>query len=182
MTERVEYSRTKDILQQDPIHSESTYDEILDIILQLYDNSITDIRLNLNKNIMKRIFNRMKAASKIDIYGTGISHKLAQAEAYKYSTLGLETYAHDGINVHYVSASKKQKTISFVVTFTGANPTMIQVARYLKKNTNSYVIGIAGSQYKEIEPWCDEIILISAKKIPVEYENHDCICICKLYI
>ena len=69
---------------------------------------------------MIRICNRIKAADRIDIYGSGISYILAQSAAFKFATLGMECAAYESVNAHYLSAGKKKKTVSFVITFTGA--------------------------------------------------------------
>jgi DNA-binding MurR/RpiR family transcriptional regulator len=60
-------------------------------------------------------------------------------------------------------ARKKKKSVSFVITFTGANLDMIGVARYLKEVTGSYVVGIVGRHNDEIRKWCDEIVEIPSR-------------------
>ena len=82
--------------------------------------------------MLKRICNRIRTSDRIDIYGNGISYILAQSAAFKFATLGMECAAYDSVNAHFLSAGKTKKTVSFVITFTGANKSMIDTARYFK--------------------------------------------------
>ena len=109
------------------------------------------------------IRDRMKAADRIDIYGSGISYILAQSAAFKFATLGMECAAYERVNAHYLSAGKKKKTVSFVITFTGANKNMIETARYLKETTETYVVGIGGRHNEEIRKGCHEIVEIPSR-------------------
>lgn len=162
ISEIVESIRINQILKEEPITEKSSYSDVIDTLPKLYDKAITDTRLCLDHNIMNRIFNRIKAVSRIDIYGTGISYILAQSAAFKFGTLGMECNAYESVNAHYLSARKKQKSVSFVITFTGANRTMIDTARYLKKTTDTYVVGIVGRYNEDIRKWCDAYVKIPA--------------------
>jgi len=125
-----------------------------------YDKAVTNTRLSLDKNTMIRITNFLKRAECIDIYGTGISYILAQSAVFKFATLGLECAAYESINAHYLAARNSKKTISFLISFTGANRTVIQMARYLREATNNYVVGIMGPHNQVIRKWCHEVVEI----------------------
>lgn len=125
-----------------------------------YDKAVTNTRLSLDKNTMIRITNFLKRAECIDIYGTGISYILAQSAVFKFATLGLECAAYESINSHYLAARNSKKTISFLISFTGANRTVIQMARYLREATNNYVVGIMGPHNQVIRKWCHEVVEI----------------------
>lgn len=62
----------------------------------------------------------------------------------KFATLGIECSAYESINGHYLAARKDKKTVAFLLSFTGANRTVVRIARYLREATGNYVIGIAG--------------------------------------
>lgn len=68
---------------------------------------------------MLRIDRLLREAECIDIYATGISYTLAQAAAFKFATLGVESSAYESINGHYLAARKHKKTVAFVISFTG---------------------------------------------------------------
>lgn len=163
VSEMVQNIRVNQLLNKEPITEKSTYQDILDTLPKLYDKAITDTRLCMDKNVITRIFNRVKVAERIDIYGSGISYILAQSAAFKFATLGMECSAYESVNAHYLSAAKKQKSVSFIITFTGANRSMIDVARYLKKTTDTYVVGIIGRHNEEMKKWCDEMVEIPSR-------------------
>lgn len=152
--------RLSRMLEGEPIHDKSTYADIINTLPVLYDKAVTNTRLSLDKNIMTRINNVLQRAECIDIYGAGISYVAAQAAAFKFATLGMESSAYESINGHYLAARRNKKTITFLISFTGANRTMIRAAEYLRKATNNYVVGIMGPHNEVIREWCHEIVEI----------------------
>lgn len=152
--------RINELLANEPVTAQSTYDDIVTTIPVLYDKAVTNTRLSLDKNSMKRIEQVLQRAECIDIYGTGISYILAQSAAFKISTLGLECSAYESINAHYLAARQHRKNIAFLISFTGSNHTVIRMARYLRETTKTYVVGIAGPYHTELGKWCHEIVEI----------------------
>lgn len=153
-------NRLSQMLAGEPIHDKSTYKDIINTLPVLYDKAITNTRLSLDKNSMNRVNNMLRRAECIDFYGAGISYILAQSAAFKFATLGMECSAYESINGHYLAARKNKKTIAFLISFTGANRTMIRAARYLREATNNYVVGIMGPHNETIRKVCHEIIEI----------------------
>ena len=125
--------RIDQLLANEPVTAESTYDDIVKTLPALYDKAVTNTRLSLDKNSMKRISQVLQKAECIDIYGTGISYILAQSAAFKISTLGLECSAYESINSHYLAARKHKKNIAFLISLTGSNHTVICMAKYLRE-------------------------------------------------
>lgn len=150
--------RIDQMLANEPITDRSSYHDIINTLPVLYDKAVTNTRLSLDKNRMNRINNILQSAECIDIYGTGISYILAQAAAFKFATLGLESSAYESINGHYLAARKQKKTLAFLISFTGANRTMIQIAKYLREATKNYVVGIMGPHNDVIRKWCHEVV------------------------
>lgn len=153
-------NRIDRILANEPITRESSYDDIIKTLPVLYDKAVTNTRLSLNKNSMKRINRFLQAAECIDIYGTGVSYILAQSAAFKFGTLGMESSAYESINAYYLAARKNKKTVAFLISFTGANRSVIRMAKYLRDATNNYVVGIVGPHNEAIRQWCHEIVEI----------------------
>ncbi len=153
-------NRLSQMLKSEPIHDKSTYTEIIHTLPILYDKAITNTRISLNKNSMNKIKHMLLRTECIDIYGAGISYILAQSAAFKFATLGIESSAYESINGHYLAARKNKKTVTFLISFTGANRTMIRAAKYLKKATNNYIVGIVGPHNEVIQKWCHEIVEI----------------------
>ena len=154
-------NRLSRMLESEPIHDKSTYTDIINTLPVLYDKAVTNTRLSLDKSSMNRINHVLQRAECIDIYGAGISYILAQSAAFKFATLGMECSAYESINGHYLAARKNKKTITFLISFTGANRTMIRAAEYLRKATNNHVVGIVGPHNEVIRNWCHEIVEIS---------------------
>lgn len=153
-------NRLSQMLAGEPITDQSTYSDIIHALPVLYDKAVTNTRLALDKNTMNRINNVLQRAECIDLYGTGISYILAQSAVFKFATLGLECSAYESINGHYLAARKDKKTIAFLISFTGANRTVIQMAKYLREGTNNYVVGLLGPHNQVIRKWCHEIVEI----------------------
>lgn len=152
--------RIHQILENEPITKKSSYSDIICTIPDLYDKAITNTRLTFNKTDMLKINRILQEAECIEIYGTGISYMLAQAAAFKFATIGIESSAYESINSHYLFARKHKKTISFVISFTGANSSVETMAKYLKTATNNHVVGILGPYNKIIRKWCHEVVEI----------------------
>ncbi len=154
-------NRISQMLANDPITDKSSYADIVSTLPVLYDKAVTRTRLSLDTNSMNRINNVLQKAECIDIYGTGISYILAQAATFKFATLGVESSAYESINSHYLAARGHKKTVSFLISFTGANRTVNSMARYLREATNNHVVGIMGPHSSDIRQWCHEIVEIS---------------------
>lgn len=152
--------RIGQILANEPITPNSSYSDIIHTIPGLYDKAVTNTRLTLNKGDMLRIDRFLQEAECIDIYGTGISYTLAQAAAFKFATLGVESSAYESINGHYLAARKHKKTVAFVISFTGANRSVETMAEYLRTATHNHVVGILGPHNQNIRPWCHEVVEI----------------------
>lgn len=150
--------RINRILEEEPITAASSYEEIVRTLPILYDKAVTNTRMTFHKKDMIRIRNFLQTADCIDLYATGVSYMLAQAAAFKFKTLGMESSAYESINSHYLAARHHKKTLAFVISFTGANRNVEQMARYLRQATNHHVVGILGPHHEVTEKWCHEVI------------------------
>ncbi|MDO4670086.1 MAG: MurR/RpiR family transcriptional regulator [Aerococcus sp.] len=107
--ELIETKRLTNLLDDEPVNEKTTSKEVMSIVPSIYEKAITDTRLSINPNQINRIINHLKQAEKIEIYGTGITYSIAQTAAFKFLTLGIEAAAYDGMNEHYILATKKKK-------------------------------------------------------------------------
>ena len=99
VSEMVQNIRVNQLLSKEPITEKSTFPDIIHTLPKLYDKAITDTELCMDRNVMIRICNRIKAADRIDIYGSGISYILAQSAAFKFATLGMECERQRSLSV-----------------------------------------------------------------------------------
>lgn len=153
-------NRLDKLLANEPITDKSTYEDITNTLQSIYDKVLTNTKLSLNKNTMQRINNFLLHSERIDIYGTGISYYLAQSASFKIETLGVDCSAYESINMHSLASRHKKRTLSLIISFTGANRTIRQMAKYLKKASDNYVVGIVGPHNESIKECCDDIIEI----------------------
>lgn len=153
-------NRLSQMLEGEPITGKSSYSDIIHTLPVLYDKAVTNTRLALDKNAVNRINQVLQRAECVDFYGTGISYILAQSAVFKFATLGLECSAYESINAHYLAARKNKKTVAFLISFTGANRTVIRIAKYLREATGNYVVGLAGPHSQVLRKWCHEIVEI----------------------
>ena len=85
-------------------------------------------------------------------------------------TLGIESEAHDGINEHYVVATRKGKEdMAIIISLSGNNPYMIKIAKYLKER-GVYIIGIGNGISEDISKACSEYIEIHAPNYILSFE------------
>ncbi|GCF95493.1 transcriptional regulator [Enterococcus florum] len=168
--EMIETKRLTELLNEEPVNEETTNKEVMNIVPSIYEKAITDTRLSINPNQMNRVLNRLKHVSKLDIYGTGITYSVAKTAAFKFSTLRIESEAHDGMNEHYILATQRRKNrIAIVLSFTGKNKMMVAVAKYLRK-TGAFVIGIGDEGNGRLSEQCDEYFEIYQKKLILSME------------
>lgn len=165
-----EMMKIKGLLSEEPVNSETKYDEIISIIPSLYERVVGATKLNLDTPVMEKIIEKLKNAKKIEIYGTGISYILAKLASFKFMTLGIESAAYDGLNEHYViSTEKGEKDMALIISLSGNNPYMIRIAEYLKKR-NVFVVGIGNRSSEEIKKACSEYIEIHAPNYILSFE------------
>jgi len=124
----------------------------------------------IDERELKSIANKLKLVEKIDVYGLGISYSLAQQSTFKFQSIGIESNSFDGINEHYISNLKNtDKKIAILISITGQNPTIIEIAKYLKAR-GIYTIAISSSINTELGQVCDQIFKFSDDKLILSME------------
>lgn len=101
----------------------------------IYEDAITNTKLDIDQNVLQRCVNRLCRVSKIEIYGTGITMSLAEAAAFKSLSIGYKSAAYAGINEHaIINDADRGAKAAILLPFTGANPLIVRNAQYLRKN------------------------------------------------
>ncbi|MEO1771793.1 MurR/RpiR family transcriptional regulator [Candidatus Enterococcus ferrettii] len=152
-----EQTRLKILLEQEPISKETTLKDIISIIPSVYETAISKTKMLLDFSTISRVIGYMKRADKVDIYSGGITYSCASAARFKFLSIGMDCNAHSGVNEHYIMANRDRKVVALLLSFTGQNPTMIQIAEYLKKN-GIFVVGVGGIESSKLKDVCDEYI------------------------
>lgn len=168
--ELVETKRLTEMLDDEPVDGNTSLKEVTTIVPAIYEKAVSNTRLSLNTNQLNRILNRFKHVLKLDIYGTGITSTIAKSAAFKFATLGIEAEAHEGLNEHYLIASRnKNNRIALIISFTGKNQQMISIAKRLKKE-GVFVIGIGDGEDGFLAACCNEYLVIYNKKLILSME------------
>lgn len=158
LQEKDEWLRIRKADSEEPLNQKSSYEDILNTVPILYDSAIRQVKLGLDKPQILRIFEILKKAKKVDIYGTGLMYEAAQITAFKFMNLGKETSAFHGLSEHYVISDLNRKNkIIFILSMTGSNLNMVQIAKVLK-DRGFYVVGIGGNKTEELKKHCSEYI------------------------
>lgn len=146
------------LLSKEPFHEKTTQKEIIDKLPILYDKIVGDMHSVIDPRSIHRIVQRISAAGRVDIYGSGITHTLASTAAFKLASLGINCSAQSGLNEHYVVLSANQRNqVSILFSLTGGNQSIVKTAEYLKRN-KIYTVGIGGDYYKTLKGLCSEYI------------------------
>ncbi len=164
LKESESWLRSERIEGEEQLKGQSTYEDIKNILPVLYSTAVEKAGMDLNKSQMIRLAERIRRAKKIDFYGTSIMYSTAQSAAFRLSHLGKECSVYDGLNEHYVMSTNNQnEKLVFILSLTGCNRNMVQVARYLRL-MHYYTVGIGGADSDELMKCCSEFIRIRSDR------------------
>lgn len=162
---RIDYLKNKI-----PINEKNKIYDIVNIIPSIYEMAISQTKLLLDFNVINRVVNKIICSDLVEIYSVGISQAIAEATVFKLNSIGINCVAFGGLNEYYIMNHKHQKNkVAILLTFSGKNPYIIKIAQYLKKH-NYYIIGIGGSEHKELDKLCCEFIEIYTKELILNLE------------
>ncbi|BBD43209.1 MurR/RpiR family transcriptional regulator [Streptococcus anginosus] len=157
-----EKKRIQLILEKNYIHQNTTVKDVIAIVPGLYDNVISQTKLLLKPQVLTRIVQKLKRTSHVDIYGVGVTEVCARNLAFKLQYLGISCSVHTTINEHYIHSIDTKSTVAIILSLTGENPLMIEIADYLKK-FNQDIFGIGGIIENGLSSYCQEYIPIFQK-------------------
>lgn len=103
----------------------------------------------------------MLQAKQIDFYANDNNYSEVQSACLKLNTIGIHAQAFNTLSQHYVETFKAQDVLSFVVSHSGKNQTMVDAAYYLRKK-RSRVIAITGILDPTLSLICNESLYIDA--------------------
>ena len=103
----------------------------------------------------------MLQADQIDFYANDNNYSEVQSACLKLNTLGIRAQAFNTLSQQYADSINPQKVLSFVVSHTGKNQTMVNAAYYLRKK-RARVIAITGKLDPTLELICNESLYIDS--------------------
>lgn len=166
-------NRIKNLVSDDPIDAHTQYEELVDILPSIYEKALTQTKMVVDHEVIKRVTAAIRQAGHLSLYGIGISNILAQSAAFKLMTIGVECSAYDGLNEHYILAKKnRHKEMAIVFSLTGTNPTILSIARYLKSK-DIFVVAVIGNKSSQMHEICDEVIEFYPQETLLSFEALD---------
>lgn len=150
----------KDGITYPTLCSKSTDKEIGNLLQQVYKKAIDEVNLCNNQIIISRIINQISKMEMIELYSTGLGYATLEIVAYRFNSIGIESNVSSAFNKsHLISAKKKYKIMALVVSISGNNSFIINIAKALR-HLGIYLVGVVGPHSDDISKYCDELINI----------------------
>lgn len=67
--EALEEKRVNALLEAEPFNENSSYEDIVQKLPSIYDSAVANTRLSLDRNVIRRVVNRIRQADKVEFYG-----------------------------------------------------------------------------------------------------------------
>lgn len=136
-------------------------EEGADRLLKLYEATIQMTRNKLDLDNLKRIIRWVKKTRKIDFYATNQNFLFVQNFCLKLMALNIQASAFNDIHQDYLMRVNPRDSICFVISHTGRNPFMLNIAKTLK-NEQFRVVALTGTNDNSLEKLCDSSLYICA--------------------
>lgn len=116
-------------------------EQLIERGLQFYRQVAYETKCRLNTEKLTKIRALVNNAELLEIYGTGINYSIAQTASFKFQSLGLRCQAYNELNVQSFvnSGLDNRKRVVFLISHTGATPSLLRVAKIFKKNKTPIV-------------------------------------------
>ncbi|XOQ14239.1 MAG: RpiR family transcriptional regulator [Shouchella clausii] len=158
-------SNLKSQLQNAGVGGKKDLIDKVDSIPFIYEEALIQTRKRFNMEDLIEIIDWLKEASRIEVYGVDMNYYIAQQVCAKWNEIGINASAYNSINYHLLTNTKKNtKIVSFVISHTGKNKAIIDIAKTLK-SFNQKVIAISGTKHNELAKLADKTIQ--------SYYNHE---------
>ena len=130
-------------------------------ISSMYNFIIQETEQMINQVKLNQIVKLMASVKKIDFYASDINFPKVQSMCLNLNMFGILAQAFDALNETYIKQLDTSSCLSFVISHSGNNPTMIKTAYYLRK-TGINTIAITGNVNHNLELICNESLFIYA--------------------
>ena len=141
----------------EPFSSESSIDDALNKIELLHKRAIEYTKSLLDRQVIERIYQLIKNAKYIEIYGTGINFSLAEIYSLNFEEEGVISKAYNSLNpmhLQYLKQRKPNDTVCIYLTHTGQNKEMFKIAKDIRKYHAKSIV-ICDHKKREICKYCD---------------------------
>jgi DNA-binding MurR/RpiR family transcriptional regulator len=155
-----------------PFGKETNIDEIIHRLPAIYNKTLDLTKSNIDRSSMIRCINLIQRAQHVGIYGTGANFSLALTYQYKFQEIGINAIAYSSPLWTHLSHLKTHNipSVGIILSATGENPLMIDVARRLK-SLNIPTISICGFSNRTLNQYVTENIRIVSRLSKLDYHN-----------
>jgi len=146
---------------------------ILKKIEAIHKRSISYTKNLIESDQLKNIHCLVRNARRIEIYGEGLNFELAKVFQLNLQEIGVDAYAYNALNPmnsKFVKKGNRQRTLGIILTHTGRNRHMYEIADHLL-NDEYHLLAICDSHNREISRICDETVVIMTTKNTIELSN-----------
>ncbi len=135
----------------------------LQTISGVYDEALIETQRMCVPAVLERVIRWIGEARRIDVYGSDSNYYTAELACARWNEIGLTAIAQNNANHHYLSSPHlDSSTLSFVISHTGRNRSMLDIARTLKGNNRRVVaLTLEGSPLSEL---CDDTLYTYAQR------------------
>lgn len=135
----------------------------LQTISSVYDEAFVETQRMCIPSVMQKVMEWVKEARRIDIYGSDSNYYTAELACARWNEIGLTAIAQNNANHHYLSSPHMEpSTLSFIISHTGRNLSMLDIARTLKSNGRRIVaLTVNGSPLADL---CDYTLSTYAQR------------------
>ncbi|MEH7495314.1 MurR/RpiR family transcriptional regulator [Neobacillus niacini] len=135
--------------------------EILDKVNSIpfiYEEVVIQTQKQFNLEDLAEIIDWLKGANRIEVYGVDANYYIALQICARWNEVGIHATAYNSVNHHLLNNTRKnKKTVSFVISHTGTNKAIIDIAKTIK-SSNRKVIAISGTKDNELAKLADKNI------------------------
>lgn len=131
----------------------------------IYDEALIETRRRIDLAVFQPVCDWVQEAVRIDIYGSESNYYTAQQACARWNEIGRSAIAHNSANHHYLSNPHLDASIlSFVISHTGRNPAMLEIARTLKEKGRR-IVALTGGMDTPLARLCDYTLLTYAAPV-----------------
>ncbi len=169
--EQDKIKKSKDLLNHININENSKLSDLLIKVPALYNQAINKTNRLIDYKNLDLIIKKLNTLDYIDFYGSGITEGLAQIGSFKFSSIGKFGGVYSNVNEHYLTSIHNiNKHGAIIISFSGGNKTMVNVAKDLKK-LNIYSLGIGGVELKDLKNKCNSYLTVQFENLSLGMES-----------
>ncbi len=141
--------------------AQSSIHDIIATLPSIYQQVFIETEKLAKSEAFVRTINYMLQAKQIDFYANDNNYSEIQSACLKLNTIGIRAQCFNTLNTSYLANINPTEILSFVVSHSGSNQTMIDAAYALRKK-RIRVIAITGKLSPQLELVCNESLYIDS--------------------